>query len=125
MLLGFFLLGDHITRPRLRLLIAPVRAPLAAAGGMTLTFYTLHIMFINSDYDNYPPTKGYLLQVASILLIALFWRATAGRGPLEGLTAYLAGRARRLAGTARSRPQVRPVPPLASGKIPAARSTPE
>ena len=120
-LLGLFLLGDHVTRPRLRRLIAPVRAPLAAAGGMTLTFYTLHIMFINSDYDTYPPTRGYLLQITSILLIGLAWRATAGRGPLEGLTAYLADQARRLAGAAR-RPGVRPVPPLASGKIPVARS---
>jgi hypothetical protein len=125
-LLGLFLLADLVTRPRLRRLIASVRAPLAAAGGMTLTFYTLHIMFINSEYDTYPPTKGYLLQVATIVLIGLVWRATAGRGPLEGFAAFLAARAARWAGAARRRAGARsmppPEPPLTDGKARQARA---
>jgi uncharacterized membrane protein len=96
-LLGLILLASHISRPVPRRLVAVLQAPLAAAGSMTLTLYTAHIIFINSDYDTYDATTGYLLQCAAVLLIGLSWRATAGRGPLEGLVAALAGRARRWA----------------------------
>jgi hypothetical protein len=103
-LLGLFLLLGHVTRPGLRRVIAVVRAPLAAAGSMTLTLYTAHIMFLNSDYDVYDATTGYLLQLAAVLLIGLAWRATAGRGPLESLVSAAAKRARRWASRTRTRP---------------------
>jgi hypothetical protein len=104
-LLGAMLLLGHVTAPPvLRRMIAIGMAPLAAAGSMTLTLYTAHIAFINSDYDTYNPTTGYLLEVATALLIGLAWRATAGRGPLETLVTALATRARRWAtDTARTR----------------------
>ncbi|GIH16847.1 heparan-alpha-glucosaminide N-acetyltransferase domain-containing protein [Rugosimonospora africana] len=96
-LLGIMLLIGHFTWPVLRRLTTMAQAPLAAAGSMTLTLYTAHIIFINSDYDTYDAHTGYFLQVAAVLLIGLAWRATAGRGPLEGLVTMLANRARRWA----------------------------
>ena len=86
-LLGLMLLLGRVVR-------AGVLAPLAAAGSMTLTFYTAHIMFLNSDYDTYSPAVGYWLQVAAVLVVGLAWRATAGKGPLEALVTALAKRAR-------------------------------
>jgi uncharacterized membrane protein len=104
-LLGAMLLLGHVTAPRmLHQVITIGMAPLAAAGSMTLTLYTAHIAFINSDYDTYNPTTGYLLEVATALLIGLAWRATAGRGPLETLVTALATRGRQWATyTARTR----------------------
>jgi hypothetical protein len=96
-LLGLMLLAGHITAKWPRRVLSVVRMPLAAAGSMTLTLYTAHIVFINSDYDVYSPGTGYLLQVIGVLLAGLAWRATAGRGPLESLTTAVAGRARRWA----------------------------
>lgn len=107
-LLGAMLLTAHIARRRLHRLASLVQAPLAAAGSMTLTLYTAHIMFINSDYDHYDPTTGYLLQAAAVLLIGLAWKATAGRGPLETLVSALANRASRAVTT------VSPPPPAAA-----------
>ncbi len=96
-LLGAMLLLGHIAASPVRRVIAVGMAPLAAAGSMTLTLYTAHIAFINSDYDTYGPTNGYLLQIAAALLVGLAWRATAGRGPLEALVSTLATRGRRWA----------------------------
>lgn len=97
-LVGAMLLLGHITAPRsLHRVIAVCMAPLAAAGSMTLTLYTAHIAFINSDYDTYSPTNGFLLEVTAALLLGLAWRATAGRGPLEALVSALATRGRRWA----------------------------
>jgi uncharacterized membrane protein len=93
--LGVALLADHVRRPRLRAALDVVRAPLAAAGGMTLTFYVLHVLFINSDFDVYGPTTGYLIQVVAVLLLGWGWRATAGRGPLEAAVTALSRRAAR------------------------------
>ena len=104
------LLLSHLAAPRLlRRAITLSMAPLAAAGSMPLTLYTAHLAFINSDYDTYDPTNGYLLQVAVALLFGLAWRATAGRGPLESLVTALATRARRWA-TDTAPPSTNPVP---------------
>ncbi|MGY2060470.1 hypothetical protein ACW9HQ_36880, partial [Nocardia gipuzkoensis] len=69
--------------------------PLAGAGRMTLTLYTLHLAFINSEFDHYSRTTSYVAQTAAALLIGLAWTATAGRGPLESLVTAIARRARR------------------------------
>lgn len=97
-LLGAALLAGHAIRraPRWlapRWLAAVALGPLAAAGSMTLTFYAGHVLFINSEFDSYDAATGCLVQVAAVLLIGLAWRATVGRGPLEGLVAALAARA--------------------------------
>ncbi|HEX5598396.1 MAG TPA: heparan-alpha-glucosaminide N-acetyltransferase domain-containing protein [Micromonosporaceae bacterium] len=93
-LLGVLLLARHLARPVLRGMVAVVQEPVAAAGSMPLTFYTVHIMFINSGHDIYRPVEGFLLQLTAVLLIGLAWRATAGRGPLEGLIVMLTNRVR-------------------------------
>jgi hypothetical protein len=104
-LLGALLLAGHVrgtvaSRPTRMIL-----HPLAAAGSMTLTLYTAHIMFINSDYDTYSATTGYLLQAGAVLFLGLCWSATAGRGPLEALVGALAAAARRrAAGAGREHP---------------------
>jgi uncharacterized membrane protein len=94
--LGLALLAGCVTRPVARRVTSIVLAPLAAAGSMTLSIYTLHILFINSAHDDYQPMTGYLMQVVAVLLIGLGWRATAGRGPLEALVGALSGRAQLL-----------------------------
>ncbi|MDH6464779.1 putative membrane protein [Micromonospora sp. A200] len=96
-LLAVLLLAGRVARPSPRLVIRVLLIPLAAAGSMTLTLYTAHIMFINSELDSFEPMTGYLAQVLAILLLGTAWSATAGRGPLEGLTAVLSRGARRLA----------------------------
>jgi uncharacterized membrane protein len=109
-LLGLMLLAGHVTAKWPRRIIAAVQKPLAAAGSMTLTLYTAHIMFLNSDYDVYSADTGYLVQAAAVLLIGLSWRATAGRGPLEALVATLSSRARRRAETGWRPPRLRRAP---------------
>ncbi|MGC9667871.1 heparan-alpha-glucosaminide N-acetyltransferase domain-containing protein [Planosporangium sp. 12N6] len=109
-LLGFMLLASHVPVPALRRLVTAVQAPLAAAGSMTLTFYCVHIVFINSEYDYYEATTGFLVQVVAVLLLGLGWRATMGRGPLEAFVTALARRARRWATSPQPRPSRRPLP---------------
>ena len=71
-----------------------VFAPIAAAGSMTLTLYTAHVLFLNSPWDVFQPTTGYLVQVTVALGFAVAWRAAVGRGPLEALAADAARTAR-------------------------------
>jgi uncharacterized membrane protein len=112
-LLGFMLLLGHITWRYARPVIATIQAPLAAAGGMTLTLYCAHIWFLNSDYDVYPANLGYTLQALAVLLIGLAWRATAGKGPLETLVAGLSGRSRGwVAAKTKRRPKRLPAAPV-------------
>ena len=71
-----------------------VLTPIAAAGSMTLTLYTAHVLFLNSPWDVFEATTGYLVQVLAALGFAVAWRAAVGRGPLEGLAADAARSAR-------------------------------
>ncbi len=91
-LLAIMLLAARAARPWLRRPISVLLVPLAAAGSMTLTFYVLHIMFMNSDLDTLAPMTGFVWQVVAIVLVGTSWWATAGRGPLEGLVAVLSRR---------------------------------
>jgi hypothetical protein len=95
--LAVMLLTDHLTRPVARRLTGLAGIPLAAAGKMTLTFYTLHVMFINSIHDTYVPTTSLVLQVVAAFVLGIAWQASAGRGPLEALTATVTHRASRVA----------------------------
>lgn len=65
--------------------------PLAAAGSMTFTLYTLHVLSLWRDgpllLDD--PRVLYLAQVAVALVLATLWRTQVGRGPLEALSAWL------------------------------------
>ncbi|MFC4018404.1 heparan-alpha-glucosaminide N-acetyltransferase domain-containing protein [Micromonospora sp. GCM10011542] len=96
-LIALMLLAGRVTPTWPRRAISVLLVPLAAAGGMALTVYTGHIMFINSDLDSFAPATGYLAQVVVILVFAAAWWATAGRGPLEGVVTAASRGARRLA----------------------------
>ncbi|MEV1330375.1 heparan-alpha-glucosaminide N-acetyltransferase domain-containing protein [Micromonospora costi] len=96
-LIAVMLLAARVTRSFPRRAIAVPLVPLAAIGGMTLTLYTAHIMFINSELDSFAPATGYLAQVVAIVTFAVAWWSTAGRGPLEGLVTVTSRGARRLA----------------------------
>lgn len=93
---GCLLLFDAVG-PRAARIVRRVCLPLVAIGSMSLTCYVAHIAFINSDFDMYGPTEGYVVQLAAMAVAATAWRATAGRGPLEGLVNTLSSRARRMA----------------------------
>ena len=95
--LGAMLLLTHLRATGVRRVVSAIQLPLAAMGSVTLTLYTAHIVFINSPLDTLSPVSGYVLQIAVFALVALGWRATAGRGPLEGLVSGLAGVAARRA----------------------------
>lgn len=99
--IGVMLLLGHVANPVLRPLVGLVQAPLSAAGSMTLTFYTAHVVFLNSDFDVYSAEVGYVLQCVVALLGGLAWRATAGRGPLERTVALVSRRAGALVGGGR------------------------
>jgi uncharacterized membrane protein len=94
--LGAMLLLGHVAYPPVRRMIRLVMVPLAAAGAMTLTLYTLHVVYMNSPLDVFEPMSGYLLQVIVVLLLGLGWRLAVGRGPLETLVTATAQRARSL-----------------------------
>lgn len=67
--------------------------PVAAAGAMTLTLYTAHVVVLAAV--DLPSAVLYVLLVAAALLFAVGWGRRHRRGPLEGLVASAAGRARR------------------------------
>lgn len=114
-LIGVLLLLGQFTQPVVDRIVRLSLAPLAAAGGMTLTLYTLHLAFINSPYDEYSAATGYTVQVIAALLIGLAWRKTAGRGPLESLVAAIARRAKNLA--RQRRPDMLPPPSTADDTV--------
>jgi uncharacterized membrane protein len=69
-------------------------SPLAAAGSMTLTLYTAHVLLLSGDLlAAYDPWTTYLCHVVGALVFAVSWRAFARRGPLEAAVAALAERA--------------------------------
>jgi uncharacterized membrane protein len=66
----------------------PLLVPLAAVGSMPLTLYSLHLVVLHTT-DGDDPTRYYLLQVGTALVVAPLWRALVGRGPLEALLALI------------------------------------
>jgi uncharacterized membrane protein len=71
-----------------------VMTPVAAAGSMTLTLYTAHVLLLASGWLPADPEISYAVQVVAVLVAATVWRRLLGRGPLERAVASLAGRAR-------------------------------
>jgi hypothetical protein len=80
-----------------RLLPQPLLLPLAAAGSMTLTLYTLHVLAVadGSPFLVKDPQQLWISHVLVALAIATLWRTTIGRGPLEALAAWLDRTARK------------------------------
>ncbi|OAA24195.1 Protein of unknown function (DUF1624) [Frankia sp. EI5c] len=85
-LLGLALLGAHV----------PLTRPLAALGGMTLTFYALHVVIMSTDVLPVDPTRSYGLQLLVALTAATAWQATGRRGPAEAAVSVLPRAARLL-----------------------------
>lgn len=61
--------------------------PLIAAGSMTLTLYTFHVLYLTYLGENVAlhSTMYFVGQVAALLLFATAWSLAHGRGPLEEL----------------------------------------
>jgi uncharacterized membrane protein len=81
--------------------------PVAAAGTMTLTLYSGHLVILATGVLDDEPTALYLLMIVVATSFAVVWRRRYGQGPLERLVAMAAGRARRLVAE-------RPEPPSVS-----------
>jgi uncharacterized membrane protein len=64
--------------------------PLAAAGSMTLTLYSLHLLLLSWSVMPGGPT-GFVIQVAFVVAFALVWSRTHARGPFEAIVAAAAG----------------------------------
>jgi uncharacterized membrane protein YeiB len=72
--------------------------PLAAAGSMTLTLYSAHVVLLATELLSDRPLALFALMVAAALAFASWWRLTGrGQGPLERLVAAAARRASRWA----------------------------
>lgn len=71
-----------------------VLSPLAAAGSMTLSLYTAHVLLLASDALPEDRETSYAVQVIAALVLAWLWRRFLGRGPLERVVAVLATPAR-------------------------------
>ena len=82
--------------------------PVAAAGSMTLTLYTLHVAALAavrsamSDPDVSSPTVFWALNAIFALVLASAWQFTGRRGPLEGVAADLSVAAQQSAAAPRS-----------------------
>ena len=87
-------LGAALLLCRLAVL-ARVLRPLAAAGAMTLTLYTAHLLVLATGVLDGEPEVLYVLLVIGALVFGYYWQRRFGQGPLERLVAEVAGRARR------------------------------
>ncbi len=79
------LLTQHAGR-----IVALLLYPLAAAGSMTLTLYTVHVIAVDAAVGPADPYDLYLLHAVLALVVATVWRTVVGRGPLEALAARVA-----------------------------------
>jgi uncharacterized membrane protein len=70
--------------------------PLACAGSMTLTVYSLHVLARAADSTLLlADLQLWVSHVVVALVAATIWRTTVGRGPLEALSAWLGRRGTR------------------------------
>lgn len=85
-----------------RVLPAGALLPLTAAGSMTFTLYTVHVLALADGSPVLLEDRQWLwlAHVAVALVVASVWRTQVGRGPLEALAAWLDRGARRLVGGA-------------------------
>ncbi len=60
-----------------------VLAPLAAAGAMTFTLYTAHLLILWPEYYDLAPAAWTAGQIVAFTVFALLWRRALGQGPLE------------------------------------------
>lgn len=60
-----------------------VLAPVAAAGAMTFTLYTAHLLLLWPGYYDLAPVAWTVGQIVAFTVFALLWRRAQGQGPLE------------------------------------------
>ncbi|MFE7630148.1 heparan-alpha-glucosaminide N-acetyltransferase domain-containing protein [Kocuria sp. NPDC057446] len=60
-----------------------ILAPLAAAGAMTFTLYTAHLLVLWPEYYDLAPAAWTVGQLVLFTAFALLWRRARGQGPLE------------------------------------------
>jgi len=83
-----------ITRSRLA---RRALGPLAAAGAMTLTLYTAHVIVLEaSSFLEDHPIQLFLVLVYLALSFAALWRQGGRRGPLEAAVTWASARSRRV-----------------------------
>jgi uncharacterized membrane protein len=87
----------------------PLR-PLAAAGSMTLTLYSLHLLLLSAP-ELPGGWQGFVLQSVVVVTFALVWSRNHARGPLEEIVARLSGAARRAVQDGRRPRGAGPLPP--------------
>jgi uncharacterized membrane protein YeiB len=75
--------------------IGRLLGPIEAAGTMTLTLYTAHILILETGALEDDMAVQYVFVVVVCLAFALVWRRWRRQGPLERLVAAASGRARR------------------------------
>jgi uncharacterized membrane protein len=86
-------------------LIARLSWPLAAAGSMTLTLYSAHLILLAFRVGEGEPLLLFLSMTVGALVLAGVWRWQVGPGPLETVVSEAATSARRaVAGRLRAEP---------------------
>jgi uncharacterized membrane protein YeiB len=91
---GMAVLGASLLLTRITV-VRRLLGPLTSAGAMTLTLYSAHLLVLETGVLGEHLTTQYLLLVFASLIFAVLWRRWQRQGPLEGLVAAAAGRARR------------------------------
>jgi non-ribosomal peptide synthetase-like protein len=76
-------------------LAARLLRPVAAAGAMTLTFYSAHLVVLATGVLSDHPAVLYFEMVSCSLVFGMFLWLTLGRGPLEWLVSALSSAIRR------------------------------
>lgn len=62
-----------------------VLLPLVAAGSMTLTLYSAHLLALSAEVHYEQPVLWFLVQAVVAVVFAVLWRRALGQGPLERL----------------------------------------
>ena len=106
--------------------VARLLRPLAVAGTMVLTLYTLHLVVLATGVLEDSPLLLFVLMVAGAVVFALLWGRWFGQGPLERPVTVAAGWARRAttrvladrpSTTADTKVKTRPVSPTVVRRI--------
>lgn len=78
---------------------------LAAAGGMTLSLYTIHVLALTAGWGLDDRPSLLVWHAASAIVIGFLWRTFVGRGPLETAAATLANWSKNLVGAGSPTPR--------------------
>jgi hypothetical protein len=69
--------------------------PLVAMGSMTLTLYSAHLAGLSAMVHGSAPVLWFLVHLELAALVAVLWRRSLGRGPLERVVGGAVRAARR------------------------------